>query len=115
MTVSLSLAFSYHVVLIISRLFTTSRGADILKYPGKESLSVLLLTSSDPGYFSEPLIRSEWVSDLLRKASENGSYELELLFLDTEVYKRHYHLISAKGYPCTSCIYIPTYYMQMYS
>ena len=85
MTVSLFLAFSYFV-LTIARLFTTLCAADISKYPGNGSLSVLLLTSSDPSYFSQPLILSEWVNDLLRQASENGSYELKLLSLDTQVY-----------------------------
>ena len=90
MAASFSLVLSC-VVMTIARLSTILRAADVAKYPGSESLSVLFLTSSDTSYFSETMTRSERVDDLLRQASENGSYELDLLSMDTQVLLKVIH------------------------
>ena len=58
----------------------TSVSAAVVKYSGNETLSVLLLASSDPSYDSSPSTLINRINDLLNEANKDGSYQLQLLY-----------------------------------
>ena len=91
MTVSLSLV-SCVVLTVVARLLPTLRASSTSspdESAGNASLAVLMLTSSQPNYFSQPLVTSGWAESLLEIATANGSYQLHLLSLDTQVLYRN--------------------------
>ena len=75
------------VPLLITLFYVvpTATCALALKYPRNETLSVLLLASTDSSYGTSPPTLSEWVNDLLKEANDKWSYQLELYLLDTKV------------------------------
>ena len=83
MKVSLLVAL-FCAFLTTSRLSTSVRAA-VAKYSGNETLSVLLLASSDPSYNSSYSALSNRVNDLLNEANKDGSYQLQLVSVDTQV------------------------------
>ena len=79
MKVFLLLAFFY------ASLSTTGL-AVVTKHAGNETLSVLLLYSTDPSYTSFSSVLTDWVDDAFKAANENTScYHLELVAQDTKV------------------------------
>ena len=92
MGVSLTVAV-FCTLLATARLSTTVCAA-VAKYSGYETLSVLLLASSDSSYDSSPTTLSQRVNDLLNEANKDGSYKLQLLSFDTQVIvRRHKRLL----------------------
>ena len=71
----------------------TSVWAAAVKYSGNETLSVVLLASSDPSYDSSPSTLSNRVNDLLNEANKDGSYQLQLLSFDTQVAASHFAVV----------------------
>ena len=73
-----------HVTIFCVVLTTTC--ALVTKHPRNETLSVLLLASTAANYNTSPSTLSNWVNDLLIKgATENWGYQLQLSLLDTKV------------------------------
>ena len=92
------MGFSTSVALLCAllttvKLSTTARGA-LAKYSGNETLSVLLLASTDSSYDSSPSTLSEWVNDLFNEVNKDANYQLQLLSFDTQVImRRHKRLL----------------------
>ena len=73
------------LALLCASSATVKLSAAVVKYSGNQTLSVLLLASSDPSYDSSPSTLSNRVNDLLNEANKDGSYQLQLLSFDTQV------------------------------
>ena len=74
------------LLLTIFYVVLTTTWALVIKHPGNETLSVLLLASTAASYNTSPSTLSKWVNDLLIKgAKENLGYQLQLSLLDTKV------------------------------
>ena len=108
MKVPFCLSFFYAALL-------TTALAVIAKYPaGNETLSVLLLYSTDPSYSSFSSALRNWVDDAFKRANENGSYyQLELVPQDTQVMNRSLSQQHCYDYMSTS-LYIAIYSIDQY-
>ena len=76
---------SVSLLMAIFYVALTTTGAFVTKYHRNETLSVLLLASTDASYNTSPSTLSKWANDLLKRANEDWSYQLELFLLDTKV------------------------------
>ena len=74
------------LLLTIFYVVLTTSCALVTKNPRNETLSVLLLASTAASFNTSPSTLSKWVNDLLIKgATGNWGYQLQLTLLDTKV------------------------------
>ena len=77
---------SVPLLLTIFYVVLTTTCTLVTMHPRNETLSVLLLASTDSSYNTSPSTLSKWVNDLLIKGSKkNWDYQLQLSLLDTKV------------------------------